>query len=65
MIVNISATEDKFVIRFKHRVTDVFEKRIEQKKFFSKRSFYLFVLTHLFFSFSILILKEIFMRYRK
>ena len=58
IIVSIFSSEEKFVIRLKHKIDLVVEKKFFKAYSSSQRSFYLFV--QLFFSTTNLIYKEIF-----
>ncbi len=58
IIVSISSTEEKFVIRLKHKIDYVVEKKFRRTKFFNRRTIYVFV--QLVISITILIFKEIF-----
>jgi len=57
IIVSIFSSEEKFVIRLKHKIDLVVEKKFFRAYSSSQRSFYLFV--QLFFSTTKLIYKEI------
>jgi hypothetical protein len=56
--VSISSTDQKLVIRLKHKIDYVIEKKIGSSKSLNRRTMYVFV--QLFFSFASLIYKEIF-----
>lgn len=56
ILVSISSTEEKYVIRLKHKIEYETEKKFENSKPFSKRTFYVFV--QLFLSMSKLIYLE-------
>jgi len=58
IIVSIFSSEEKFVIRLKHKIDLVVEKKFFRTYSLSQRTIYLFV--HLFFSTTKLIYKEIF-----
>jgi len=60
IIVTISSTKEKLVVRLKHKIDYVVEKKFGRTKPFKKRTMYVFVL--LFFSITKLIFKEVFMR---
>jgi hypothetical protein len=63
ILVSISSTEEKFVIRLKHKINYVVEKKFWTNKSLDKRTIYVFV--QLFLSAAKLILKEVFVRSRK
>jgi len=58
IIVSIFSSEEKFVIRLKHKIDLVVEKKFFRAYSLSQRTIYLFV--QLFFSTTKLIYKEIF-----
>ncbi|MFA6026485.1 MAG: hypothetical protein WC727_08610 [Ignavibacteriaceae bacterium] len=62
ILVSISSTEEKFVIRLKHKIDYVVEKKFKRTKPLNKRTIYVFV--QLFFSTIKLIFKELFVRFR-
>ena len=62
ILVSISSTEEKFVIRLKHKIDYVVEKKFKRAKSVNKRTIYMF--EQLFFSITKLIFKEIFVRIR-
>lgn len=61
ILVSISSTEEKLVIRIKHKIEYLLESKY--KKSIKKRNLYVFVL--LFLSCAVLMSKEIFMRFHK
>lgn len=63
ILVSISSTEEKFVIRLKHKINYVVEKKFGRIKSLNKKTIYLFV--QLFFSITKLIYKEAFARIKK
>lgn len=60
IIVSISSTDEKLVVRLKHKIDYVIEKKFRTKNSLNKRTMYVFVI--LFFSITKLIFKEVFMR---
>ncbi|NCQ17275.1 MAG: hypothetical protein COZ80_09810 [Ignavibacteria bacterium CG_4_8_14_3_um_filter_37_9] len=62
ILVSISSTEEKFVIKLKHKIYFVVEKKFKQAKPLHKRTIYVFV--QLFFSTVRMIYKELFMKPR-
>jgi len=56
--VSISSTDQKLVIRLKHKIDYEIEKKFGSKKSLNRRTMYVFL--QLFFSFAALIYKEIF-----
>lgn len=60
IIVTISSTNEKLVVRLKHKIDYVVEKNFGRTRPLNKRTMYVFVL--LFFSITKLIFKEVFMR---
>jgi len=63
ILVSISSTEEKFVIRLKHKIDYVVEKKFGRIKSGTTRTFSVFV--QLFLSSIKLILKELFVRSRR
>ena len=62
ILVSISSTEEKFVIKLKHKINYAVEKKFERTKSVNQRTIYVF--EHLFFSITKLIFNEIFVRIR-
>ena len=60
ILVSIYSTEEKFVIRLKHKIDYVFEKKFLETNFSNRRTIYVFA--QLFFSIIKMIYKEIFKR---
>jgi hypothetical protein len=58
--VSISSTDEKLIVRLKHKIDYVVEKKLAKTNSFNKGTMYVFVL--LFFSLSKMITKEVFMR---
>jgi len=63
ILVSISSTEEKFVIRLNHKINYVVEKKFGKTVGSNTRTFSVFV--QLFFSMIKLIFKEAFVRIRK
>lgn len=62
ILVSISSTEEKFVIRLKHKIDYVVEKKFGRIKSLNKKTIYVFV--QLFFSITKLVFREAFVRSR-
>lgn len=60
ILVSISSTEEKFVIRLKHKIDCVVEKKFKATKSLNKRMFYLF--EQLVLTTTKLLFKEMFSR---
>ncbi len=60
ILVTISSTEEEFVIRLKHKIDYVVEKKFGRIKSLNIKTFYLF--SQLFLSITKLIFREIFLR---
>jgi hypothetical protein len=63
ILVSISSTEEKFVIRLRHKIDYVVEKKFGITSSSGRRRNYLFI--QLFFSFTKLIYKELFGGFKK
>ena len=57
--VSILSTNDKLIVRLKHKIDYVVEKKFGRTQSFNQRTMYVFV--QLFFSFTKMIFKEVFM----
>jgi len=62
ILVSISSTEEKFVIKLKHKINYAVEKKFDGTKSVNQRTIYVF--EQLFFSITKLIFNEIFVRIR-
>jgi hypothetical protein len=62
ILASISSTEEKFVIQLKQKTKFMTEKKLENTKLFTKRSFYLYLFMQLFFTITKMLYKEIFVR---
>ena len=62
ILVSISSTGEKFVIKLKHKINYAVEKKFERTKSVNQRTIYVF--EQLFFSITKLIYKEMFIRSR-
>ena len=63
IIVSISSTEEKFIIKLKHKIDYIVEKKYKVTKSLNKRTIYVFV--YLFLSMIKMIIKEVFVRSNK